>query len=264
MFFTDVLGLAISKEEGTVHSGADVTVTWSVAAGEDVSCTVEMGGQNMPNVNYDVLTKTGDVIIQGSLLTQIKNYTCTVTCSNAVSSDSGNMVFSVMAPLSELSISTQIPSASFAIYTIVKLTEGHNVDLTIDYGDGTSDMYAISGTVSDYSRQFEHSYDAIGNYSVVVTASNGVQQLTEEKTVAVPGPQQDGCQPPLVEPLPFSDLPSEPTPWQRSQPIEVHITPLIQCEASSSAIFKWQIVKIIGEEETLAIDGTGSRKLRYT
>jgi hypothetical protein len=103
-------------------------------------------------------------------------YTAVVTASNSVSVLTDTTTVTVEEAVAGLAVTNDSPTPLGSATTLsATVTSGSNETYAWAFGDGATDSGAV----------VSHTYPAIGVYTAVVTASNGVSVLTDTTTVVI-------------------------------------------------------------------------------
>lgn len=164
---TPVSGLAVDSSSPTPQ-GNPTFFAATISGGSDVSYAWDFGDGNVG---------TGQTI--SHTYAAVGVYTATVTASNSFNSEVAQAVVTVtesavaIAGLAaENSSPTQLGNPTFFAATI---TAGSDVSYLWDFGDGASGS----------GRTVNHTYGAVGNYVVTVTASNSLGNAVAQTAVTV-------------------------------------------------------------------------------
>ena len=160
-----IAGLTASNDSPT-ELGSTTTFSATITAGTNVSYIWKFG---------DGTTAVGAEVTHA--YAQIGNYTATVTATNSHGVESASQVVEVVdVPIAGLTASNDSPTLLGSATTFTAtITAGTNVTYTWEFGDG-----AIASGV-----MLTHTYAAVGDYTVLLTATNPRGVVTTTTTASI-------------------------------------------------------------------------------
>ncbi len=163
-----IIGLSAVNDSSTTL-GQVTMLTATVTAGSNVTYTWAFG---------DGATSTGDVITHTYPAAGV--YTAIVTAGNSAGVVTATITVTIVdEAIVGLSAINNSPTALGQVTTLTAtITTGSNVTYTWAFGDGTTGSGAV----------VEHTYSWADSYTVVVTASNSANLLTQTTIVNVTNP----------------------------------------------------------------------------
>lgn len=166
-FAATVSGLHASNSSPTALSRA--TIFTATATGNNLHYTWNFG-DGAP-------TATGASTVH--TYTVVGNYTAVVTVTNGISTQVASTAVSITdASIRNLVASNNSPTVLGSVTTLSATATGGSIVYTWNFGDGTPT--ATGATIP-------HTYAAVGNYTAVVTATNGISTVVASTPVSIVG-----------------------------------------------------------------------------